>query len=90
MHPPSWEIDTATLVGYEGGSLCTLASECPDENAGNFHVSGNPFENLAAGTLSSTPEPSTAVLLPTALLVLAFLAQKRFARGIPPAERTHC
>src|ERR1700690_3641035 len=57
----SLDIPTATLVGYTGGSMCTVGSTCPNgisfseaSSTSNATTSG-----FVSGSLTASPEPSS-------------------------------
>ncbi len=74
-----------SLIGYEGGSLCSLNAECGPDQEGNFWLSAFETVNesyvlLESGQLVATPEPSTVILFGTALLGLVPFRRKLFGR----------
>jgi hypothetical protein len=72
-----------SLVGYLGGSLCSLNTQCGPDQAGNtwvgaFHAAnGSTIMALQSGQLTNAPEPSTLILLSTSLLGLGLWLQSR-------------
>ena len=74
------DIPTATLVGYTGGSICTVGSTCPngisfsEASASNATTSG-----FVSGSLTATPEPASLALVGGAMLGLAAWRRRRSA-----------
>lgn len=72
-----------SLVGYLGGSLCSLNTLCGPDQVGNswvgaFHAAnGSTITALQSGQLSNVPEPPTVILLSTSLLGLGLWLQSR-------------
>lgn len=67
------DIPTATLVGYTGGSFCTVGSTCPNgisfseaSSTNNATTSG-----FVSGSLTAVPEPASLTLVGSAMLGLA-------------------
>ncbi|HXN49115.1 MAG TPA: PEP-CTERM sorting domain-containing protein [Bryobacteraceae bacterium] len=78
----SLDIPTATLVGYTGGSMCTVGSTCPNgisfseaSSTSNATTSG-----FVSGSLTASPEPSSLALVGGAMLGLAAWRRRRSAR----------
>jgi hypothetical protein len=75
------DIPTATLVGYTGGSFCTVGSTCPngisfsEASASNATTSG-----FVSGSLTAAPEPANLALMGSAMLGLAAWRRRRSAR----------
>jgi PEP-CTERM motif len=76
------DIPTATLVGYTGGSLCTVGSTCPNgitfseaSSTNNDTTSG-----FVSGSLTPAPEPASLALVGSAMLGLAAWRRRRSAR----------
>ena len=76
------DIPTATLVGYTGGSICTVGSTCPNgisfseaSSTGNDTTSG-----FTSGSLTAVPEPASLALVGSAMLGLAAWRRRRSAR----------
>ena len=76
------DIPTATLVGYTGGSICTVGSTCPNgitfseaSSTSNATTSG-----FVSGSLTATPEPASLALVGGAMLGLAAWRRRRSAR----------
>jgi hypothetical protein len=66
-----------SLIGYGGGSLCSINAACGPDQEGNFFVSSfdavnGEFIPLQSGQLgaTATPEPSTLILFGTTFLGL--------------------
>ncbi len=79
------DVPVASLVGYQGGSLCSLANLCGDGYAGAFAIRTGATtataDPLATGSLSAaTPEPSSLVLLGTAACAMTGAVRRRLAR----------
>jgi len=72
-----------SLVGYLGGSLCSVNTLCGPDQVGTqwlgaFHAAdGTTITALQSGHLAATPEPSTVILLGTALLGLGLSMLRR-------------
>jgi len=74
-----------SLVGYTGGSLCSLDALCGPDSYGNYWESdflaadGTTYLKLQSGQLSATPEPSSVLLLATgiALIGMAMSVRRR-------------
>jgi len=79
------EINLASLIGYTGGSLCTLIDRCPGGNASNFFgpgVQGQDAPNYITGTLTpvaATPEPSSLIFLGTGLFGVVGIARRKLS-----------
>ena len=76
------DIPVATLVGYTGGSFCTVGSTCPNgvsfseaSSTGNSTTSG-----FVSGSLTAAPEPASLALVGSAMLGLAAWRRRRSAR----------
>ena len=76
------DIPTATLVGYTGGSFCTVVSTCPNgitfseaSSTDNTTTSG-----FVSGSLTAVPEPASLALVGSAMLGLAAWRRRRSAR----------
>lgn len=68
-------IPVATLAGYEGGNICSLANPCGDEDSTFSALHGG--ADFIDGTLSPAPEPSSLTLLATGALAMLGLAYGR-------------
>jgi hypothetical protein len=73
-----------SLVGYSGGSLCTLANQCQGESSTFFALNqaGSFTDGTLSlpGTLSPTPEPSSVTLLVAgALAMVGLIGVKRLS-----------
>ena len=76
------DIPTSTLVGYTGGSFCTVGSTCPNgitfseaSSTGNATTSG-----FVSASLTAVPEPASLALVGGAMLGLAAWRRRRSAR----------
>jgi len=75
------DIPTATLVGYTGGSLCTVGSTCPNGiSFSEASTSNATTSGFVSGSLTTAPEPASLVLVGSALLGLAAWRRRRSAR----------
>jgi hypothetical protein len=67
-----------SLVGYSGGSLCTLANQCADEYSTFFALNRQgSFIDGTLGAVSPTPEPSSVILLGLGGLAMLGLVRSR-------------
>jgi hypothetical protein len=78
---------SASLVGYSGGSLCqavTQPNNCLNSFGGSVAsaaiFSSGATEPLVSGSAISTPEPSSLLLLGIGFVILAPVLRKRFRR----------
>ena len=60
----SLALATSTLVGYNGGPLCSLASTCGGVVSGVFTVADNPAIQLSSGSASPTAPSQTSTAVP--------------------------
>ena len=76
------DIPTATLVGYTGGSICTVGSTCP--NGTTFSeassIDNSTTSGFVSGSLTESPEPASLALVGSAMLGLAAWRRRRSAR----------
>jgi len=73
------DIPVSTLVGYAGGSICTVGSPCPGGGVSEA-ASGNPSSEFTSGSLTAVPEPASVALVGSALLGLAAWRRRRNTR----------
>ncbi len=70
-----------SLIGYNGGNLCTLANQCADQYSTFFALNqpGSFTDGTLSvgGTLSPTPEPSSVTLLVVGALAMMGLVRVR-------------
>jgi len=100
--PFSLALPVASLVGYTGGSICSMESPCADgvDFTSAFSFPGSPSTDpyVESGSLTLissvdppsavTPEPSTFALVGTGLLSLAGAARRKFfLRSCSVAEK---
>jgi hypothetical protein len=71
-------LPTNTLVGYGGGSLCSVSSSCGGIVSGELLASGVQGPYLQSGSASNVPEPATFLMLVIALPALIFLRRFGF------------
>lgn len=64
-----------SLSSFNGATLCGATTGCPDSTQ-DFNGSAG-FGFLGAGSITSTPEPSTYLLLGSGLIGLGLLRRKR-------------
>ena len=75
------DIPTATLVGYTGGSLCTVGSTCPNGiSYSEASTSNDTTSGFVSGSLTPAPEPASLALVGSAMLGLAAWRRRRSAR----------
>jgi len=75
------DIPTATLVGYTGGSFCTVGSVCPNGiSYSEASTSNATTSGFVSGSLTVAPEPASLALVGGAMLGLAAWRRRRSAR----------
>jgi hypothetical protein len=76
------DIPTTTLVGYTGGSLCTVGSTCPNGiSFSEASTSNATTSGFVSGSLTeASPEPASLALVGSAMLGLAAWRRRRSAR----------
>ncbi|HLI75729.1 MAG TPA: PEP-CTERM sorting domain-containing protein [Acidobacteriaceae bacterium] len=75
-------LPNSTLVGYNGGNVCTLGNTCIGYPSGVYLPSGL-GEGALDGTLTPTPEPASFLMLGTGLLAGYLVARRRWIRSSP-------
>lgn len=70
-------LPTNTLVGYGGGSLCSLSSSCGGLVSGLLPAAGVQGPQLQSGSANAVPEPATFLMLGIALPL--FLLRRRLS-----------
>ena len=97
------DVPGSSLVGYNGGNLCSFANLCGAGDLGYFALKTGPTtgvaDPLATGSLAATPEPSSLILLGSGLLGLTGIARaapdaqssvvRLFASLLPNQEGAH-
>lgn len=74
----SLDISATTLVGYAGGSLCTVGSTC--NGASSSAGASATTSGFVSGSLTETPEPASLALVGGAMLGLIALKRRRHTR----------
>ena len=76
------DIPTATLVGYTGGSICTVGSTCSNDITFSeaSSTSNTTTSGFVSGSLTAVPEPASLALVGSAMLGLAAWRRRRSAR----------
>jgi hypothetical protein len=80
-------LPVSSLVGYTGGSICSATDPCDFGNSSAVYLHNN--AELEAGVMTDppgpdpTPEPSSILLLGTAMVILAAVLQHFDSRGEP-------
>jgi hypothetical protein len=70
-----------TLVGYDGGAICSLDNPCDPTSPHPVISFGNHSGEAVDGTLSPTPEPSSLTLLATGVVGIAGVARRKLLRA---------
>lgn len=75
------DIPTGTLVGYTGGSFCTVGSTCANGiTYSEASISNATTSGFVSGSLTAVPEPASLALVTSAMLGLAAWRRRRSAR----------
>ena len=75
------DVPVTTLVGYTGGSLCTVGSTCPNGiSYSEASTSNATTSGFVSGSLTAAPEPASLALVGSAMLGLAAWRRRRSVR----------
>jgi hypothetical protein len=70
-------LPVSTLVGYDGGLICSTSNPCSGSEVSGFNYGISPNLPYASGDLSPTPEPASWVLVATGALGLLTILHRR-------------
>lgn len=72
----------ALLIGYAGGSLCSLSAPCPGTFISSFQAANSQPVAFTSLTASATPEPGTLGLVGLSLPGILYGVRRKIERGL--------
>jgi hypothetical protein len=70
-------LPVSTLVGYDGGAICSTTNPCYGGEVSGFTYGISPYQPYTSGDLSPTPEPASWTLVATGALGLFTILRRR-------------